>query len=269
MRKPIVWQSVNCGRLTATVTFVTCLSVLTASLVAQEGTAIFGQKPAADDSIVDYLKSNKRDSTFEARLKLFGERCSGEKKYKGSAEQNVKLLDSLLADDKEATASVEATKLRLEESATTNKPEKADRLIEKSQTMRRWIPAEGFGVHGTYVVKVRGSISRGQISDRNFDVAVDSASTQLGTLTFSGTVDLYFGDAKVPGQRFKLDEAWFSTIAAANSTTAWRYAAKGTVIQIPPQKKVVAKVTVHPVVNTTAGSVPLREGTVEVLLNDK
>ncbi|MBL8871501.1 MAG: DUF3597 family protein [Planctomycetaceae bacterium] len=45
-------------------------------------------------SIVDYLKAVDMDSSFENRTQLFGERFSGEE-YKGTAEQNIKLLKEL------------------------------------------------------------------------------------------------------------------------------------------------------------------------------
>lgn len=228
-------------------------------------------------SLVDYLKTKGRPSSLEDRRALFEKQFPKDKgKYTGTAEQNLRLLEALLSQDEEAKNAAAECEKRLKASgeapAESAKGEKAVRMVEKRSAFLRWIPAPNFGVNGTFAVSVWARVYRSEIVDKDFGVAVDTAAGTLGRLEFSGTVSIFEDGKSDATQEIPLVGRWWPEIEPSprprsSRTTARMYAKQGTVIRVPPGKKIVAKVTVNPIVVTRDGTVPLWTGTLEVPLS--
>jgi hypothetical protein len=228
------------------------------------GRPVTGQG-SEEHSLVDYLRGRGRDASLAGRGKLFGARYPGER-YRGSAQQNARLLAALLEQDREAQAAADAAARRLADFRGRDRAVGA-RAVEQSFRFLRWAPAQGFGVLGSYVVTVHASVRGNAIADRHFVVALDTAAARLGRLTVTGTVEILVGTAAAPVQRFDLKPAWFDTVGPAHATTHYLYAPRGTVVQVPAGRRVQARVILQPVVSTPGGSVPLGPGTAVVTLD--
>jgi hypothetical protein len=227
--------------------------VFVAPLVAQPP----GPSPESiTASLVDYLKAKGKPSSLEDRAVLYGEYFPG-RRYTGSAAQNTDLLLKLLAEDK---AAVEATRKAQGQIDKASPKQPAEVIAEKA--FFRYVPAAGFGVNGSYVVRVSASVKKGAVRDRDLVVAVDTPASGLGTLDCTGTAEVEVGGKVV--QKIDLKKAWFPTIQAAATKTAFLYAEKGTVIPTALGKPVRVRVEVHPLVSITSGVVPLWPGTVEL-----
>jgi len=212
-------------------------------------------------SIVDFLKATGQPSDLSDRKKLY-EQHFGETNYSGKPEQNVRLLTKLVSENAEAKASANKSL----DTAQTIAVKERDRNAESTDAFAcpGWVPAEGFGVNGSYGFTTRAHIVDGKLIGENFVVIVSSAAALLGKMDVSGKVMLFSKGDNEPFAEFAIVQPWFDTIGNAQSVA--RYGAKGTMIEIPRGKDVYAQVSIYPTVKTTAGTVALWSCTRKIML---
>ena len=219
------------------------------------------------ESIVDYLKSQTRDSSLESRAKLYAARF-GNERYKGTAAQNIKLLESLLLEDENVQDALRKTKRTITKDVekTKSKPRTGSRTVSEWTSFPRWVPCENVGVHGSYSSLVHATVNGEQVRDRDFMVTMESAASQLGNLTVSGTVQIFANGGKKPIQEFPLQSAWFKTIGKQSSISL--FAKQGTLVAVPNGKRISARIEIHPILVSRTGSCSLGAGTSIVTLSE-
>jgi hypothetical protein len=216
-------------------------------------------------SVEDYLKAQGQESGFPSRKSLFIQRFGKQEEYVGSQTQNLRLLRSLVASDPDCKDSTSKCIAQLKKEQLPLTP-RGTRTVQEFFPCPGYVLAEGLGVHGSYAVEVTAVVADGVISAKDFRISINSAAATLGSFAFSGSVKIYNGEDKVPAQQFLLEAAWFPTISAAESTTVYMYAAKGTEVKLPAGKAFSAEIEVHPTVATHSGIVPLWANTVRTSL---
>lgn len=146
-------------------------------------------------------------------------------------------------------------------------PMAPQQTFQGGKAFARYLPVQGIGVHASFRVDVQGTIAQDRVQDRAFQVTITSAAAQQLTLSVSGSVEIFVGNATKPAQTFALQSAWFPTIRSAGSSAVYLYAARGTTIQVPKGKSVRARVTVSPVFAVSGqGASPVGAGTLDVVL---
>lgn len=233
--------------------------------------AVLQQPTSIDvgDSLVDYLKKQNRPSDRESRSELYARAFPQEKvKYVGSSSQNTRLLEMLVGEDLDAVASAKSAGERAALTEVPISTRQPSRLVDQIDRFPGWVPAEDFGFHGSYAVRTIARISGNYITAEDFMVIVNTAATKNGNLTIGGTVEICEGEHGKRTQIIRFQDAWFQTIKAADDGSASVYAMKGSRIDLPTGTRVVAKVSVSPVVVTSQGSVALWTRSYEVVLQD-
>lgn len=217
------------------------------------------------ESVVDYLKTNKRPSAQSDRAGYF-KKFFPDEKYSGTAEQNQRLLVRLVAEAQEAAKFADKGKIEAALAASQAVP--AETKIEQSHACPGWVPAEGFGFLGSYGFTVRASSQNGQIHDRNFVVTVSApGAAQKGPLNATGKAVISVDGKEV--QTVELQPAWFPAIGPAGDKTFYLYAKMGTTITVPKGKSVTASVSLNVTSSTAKGLVALWPCSTTVILNDK
>ncbi len=220
-------------------------------------------------SIIDYMKARPdrfTDWSLEARRALFAKKVSGTERFTGAADQNLRLLAKLVEEDSAAKESVAASEKHVQ---AVLDPQLKSAPIAGSAVCWGFTPAEGFGVHGTYALGLRAYPRNHQLRDRDFHVAVDSASFRLGTPSVTATVQIVRDGEADPNEKYRMVRAWFETLDRQGSTTQHLYLPKDTVINLAGSTLITARVTVHPIVKTTSGTVALIGCDAEIVLVDR
>jgi hypothetical protein len=203
-------------------------------------------------SIVDYWRSIGEPSDYATRKTKFETRYNSEK-YTGSEEQNCRWLAALVAENEDALVLAKRATAVASELAGKNLP--GEKIVTSDFACPGWVPAEGFGINGSYGYNVRVQVLENKIEDKNVMVTLTGSVSNLGEVTTSGKVEVLVDGETKPLAEIPLVVAWFSTVGLPGTTTV--YGKKGTSVTLPQGKKVSLRVTLNPAVKTNAGSVAL------------
>ena len=172
------------------------------------------------------------------------------------------ILDKLLADDKDAADLAKSAKDTAAKACKASLPDES--AVGDQFACPGWVPAEGFGINGSYGYSVRVLVTNNTVVDRNVIVTLSPGVGNLGTVILSGKARLIEDGKQEPLAEFLLTPAWFDTIGTPGAVSL--FAQKGTMVVLPQNSKVSLEVTLNPSVKTDSGTVPLWECTRSIKL---
>ncbi len=167
--------------------------------------------------------------------------------------KNMRWLTTIIAENADAADLAKRAAVAASDLAIKNLP--GNSVVSSDFACPGWVPAEGFGINGSYGYSLRVNVVNNRIEDRDLMVTLTGAVSNLGSVEVSGKAEFFVEGHEKPFTEIALSHAWFPTIGSPGSVSV--FGKRGSSVALPSGKQVSIRITLNPIVVTSSGAVAL------------